>query len=258
MDPNNIGGSAAAGSSTTGPNINLGNSGTPTGQPASGGERISYEQYKELEKKLGSQGQELGEYRQFFQSISPVLDKLDQSPELVQAILDGKVDKELAKAVYDGKVTIQDAEVVTQAYSEVKEDLGDKKYEAMSPDKIADLVDKKVQEVRRELEEKAELGDFQEKTQAFIGNTPDFAEHADKIDKWLDEHDVTDIEVAYWAVKGKLSEEAAKKVAEVAEGERAKDVALNATGGGVYARYAPDGTALIDKLIGGSSNPNEF
>lgn len=77
-------------------------------------------QYEELQTKLGSQGQELGEYRQFFQGISPLLDKLDEQPELVQAIIDGKVNSELAKAAAEGKVQIEDAAIVSKAHEEVK------------------------------------------------------------------------------------------------------------------------------------------
>ena len=200
-------------------------------------------------------GQELGEYRSFFQNVSPLLEKLDQNPELVQAIVDGKIDKQLAQAVIDGRIDVKDAAVVSQASTQVQEALGKQAISAMTPDQIEKLVESKAALIRQEMEEKADLRSFEEKTQKFIESTTDFTEHADEIDKWLDQHDVTDIEVAYWAVKGQLSEAQAKKAAEDAAAERAKDMVLNASGGGVVATTAPDGTPLIDKLVGGPANP---
>ncbi len=42
--------------------------------------------------------EELGEYRQFFAEITPLLEKLDKNPELTKAILKGNITAELAKA----------------------------------------------------------------------------------------------------------------------------------------------------------------
>lgn len=255
INPNEFG-SAPVGSPNA-PAINPNNPGGAAGQ-ANDGAQVDYKtQYEELEKKLGAQGSELGEYRTFFQNISPLLDKLDQSPELVQAIIDGKVDANLAKAAYEGKISIADAAAVSQAATEVKKDLGSE-YKGMSPEEINKLIENKANEIRKEFEEKADLSEFEEKTQRFIASKTDFVEHAPAIDKWLDEHDVTDVEVAYWAVKGKLSEAAATKKAEEEAGEQQKDMMMNAAGGGVTARYAPDGTSIIDKLVAGKANPNVF
>ena len=214
--------------------------------------------YDELEARFGTQGQELGEYRTFFQNIAPLLDKLDQAPELVQAIIDGKVDKEIAQAVMEGRVDVRDAAIVQKANEQVKEKIGEKAYNLATPDSVTKLVEAEVSKVRKEFEEKADLQTFQDYTQKFIEKTPDFQEYANQIDKWLDDHDVADIEVAYYAVKGKLSEENAKKVAETASAERAKEVLANASGGGQTARYSEDGTPLIDKLVSGRPNPNSF
>jgi hypothetical protein len=253
--PNN--GSAPAGS----PNVPAANPnpGAPAGQTLpTGGAIDKAKAYDELETRFGTQGKELGEYRQFFQNIAPLLDKLDQSPEMVQAIVDGKLDKDIAKAVLEGRVDVRDAAAVQAAHDQVKTKLGDKAYEATSPEAIAKMVEDKVDKFRKEFEEKSELGKFQEYTQKFIDNTPDFKDYADEVDKWLDEHDVTDIEVAYYAVKGQMSEAAAKKVAETATAERQKEIILNAGGGGQTAQYAADGSALVDKLISGRPNPNSF
>lgn len=126
----------------------------PTGQPAEGVKKDYQAMHSELENRLGEQGRELGEYRTFFENIAPLLGKLDESPELVQAIVDGKIDQELARAVIDGKITIGDAETVTEAHSQVKEDLGKQKYEKTSTEDINKLVEKKISEVRKDMESK--------------------------------------------------------------------------------------------------------
>ena len=240
--------SAPAGSAANGPNA-------PVGQPTGQGATDYEKSYKELEGKMGGMGQELGEYRTFFQNISPLLEKLDQNPVLVQAIIDGKIDKSLAQAVTEGRINVLDAAVVSQASKEIKSDVGQKVCEAMSPEKISKLVEDKANEIRKELEEKADLRDFETRTQGFIESTGDFAEYAEEIDKWLDTHDVTDIEVAYWAVKGQLSESAAKKIAGQNAIDNAKDVLANASGGGVTAQGGADGVSMIDRLVAGPSNP---
>jgi len=230
----------------------------PAGQTNNGG-AIDYKKaYEEVMPRMGTMGNELGEYRQFFQNIAPLLDKLDQAPELVQAIVDGKLDKDIGKAVLEGRVDIRDAAAVQQAHEQVKAELGKKGYEKATADDITKLVEQQVGKFRKEFEEKQEYASFQEYTQKFIENTPDFQEYADDVDKWLDTHDVTDIEVAYYAVKGKLSETKAKKLAEVAGAERAKEYVANAQGGNNGSQYAADGTPLVDALIAGRPNPNSF
>ena len=230
--------------------------GTPAGETnKTGGDTKNYD---ELAARFGTQGQELGEYRQFFQNIAPLLDKLDQAPELVQAIIDGKVDKNIAQAVMEGRVDVRDAAIVTKAAETVKEKLGTEKFDLSTPEAITKLVQAEASKIRKEFEEKSDLQTFQDYTQKFIEKTPDFQEHAAEIDKWLDSHDVSDIEVAYYAVKGQMSEANAKKAAEVAQGERAREVIANAGGGGNTAQYSEDGTPLIDKLISGQVNPNSF
>lgn len=232
------------------------NQGVPAGQTqGTGGADDNVKAYDELQVRFGQQGQELGEYRQFFQNIAPLLDKLDQAPELVQAIIDGKVDKGIAKAVLENRVDVRDAVVVQQAHDQVKTELGKTAYEAAKPEEITKLVEAQVSKFRREFEEKADLKSFQEYTQKFIEKTPDFQVYAEEIDKWIDAHDVTDVEVAYYAVKGKMSEEAAKKAAETAAADRAKDVVANAAGGGQTATAKVTNTALIDQLISGRPNP---
>lgn len=251
-------GSAPAGSPQTVP-APTPNTGTPAGETGkTGGDTGNAKNYDELATRFGQQGQELGEYRQFFQNIAPLLDKLDQSPELVQAIIDGKIDKGIAQAVMEGRVDVRDAAIVQQAATTVKENLGEKKFDLATPEAIQKLVEAEANKIRKEFEEKADLQTFQDYTQKFIEKTPDFQEYADEVDKWLDTHDVSDIEVAYYAVKGKLSESKAKEVADAAAAERAKDVLANAGGGTQPATYSADGTPLVDRLISGQTNPNSF
>ena len=234
--------------------------GAPAGQGTStGGAVDTSPAYKELERRLGEQGSELGEYRKFYQQIEPLLTKLDQDPTLAQAIVDGKIDKEIAKALIEGRVDIKDAAAVTVAHEQVKTELGAAKYEGMTPEQIEKLVESKVGQVRKDLEEKSDLKTFEEETVAFIKNTPDFEKYSEEIDSWLNTHDVTDIEVAYYAVKGKMSESEAAKEAEEASAAGAKDVLLNAGGGGqTITHVAASDTALVDKLISNRPSVNSY
>lgn len=232
-------------------------SNTPAGQSVdTNGQGFDYEAaYKEIESKFGAQGQELGEYRNFVNQITPLLEKLDANPGLVRAIVDGKIDESLVSAVLEGKITQQDAQVVTKANEQVTAEVGKTDMSQMTPEQVEAMIAAKAEEIRRDMEERAELQTFEQQTQAFIESTPDFVEYAEEIDKWLDTHNIADIEVAYYAVKGQMSSAAAQKVAEEAAAERQKEMMLNASGGGGYATTAPDGTPLIDKLVGGPANP---
>jgi len=226
------------------------------GQPENQGQDATQtEAYKALESKLGEQGQELGEYRQFFQNVSPLLEKLDQNPELVQAILDDKIDSDLAKAVYEGKVTFTDAQAVTEAQKQVEEETTDKEKSTMTEEEINKRIEEKADAIRKEMEEKAELDDFTSQTEEFINNTEDFSEYADEIDKWLDKHDVTDIRVAYYAVKGEMSEAEAKKKAKENRADASREYVENAQGGGDASGDLPESGSTIDDLVGGPSNP---
>lgn len=252
-DATNINGSVPTGSPETGPESNP----TPSGQPGNnnGQAAITPEMYQALERKMGEMGNELGGYREFVTNITPLLEKLDANPELVQAIVDGKIDQELAKSVLEGRVTATDAEAVTTAAKEVAKEVGKKNMESLTPEQVEKLIEEKVNATRASLEEAAELKDFEVRTQSFIESTPDFIQYAEEIDNWLDSHNVSDIEVAYYAVKGQMSTQEAARAAQEAEAERAKEIALNASGGGVNSQTTPDGRPLIDDLVAGPSNP---
>lgn len=242
-----------------------GNMGPANGNAGQPGNAIDYQAlYNELEQKLGDQGRELGEYRTFFEQVAPILDTLDKSPEMVQAIVDGKLTNDLARAAIDGKLTVNDIKSVDKAYAEVKKDLGGKAFKEASTEEISRLVEEKVGEVKKEmqetLKENEDLQNFERHVNDFVERTPDFPEYARDIEQWLSQHDdITDIEVAYYAVKGQLSTREASRAAEQDRAEFAKQQALNAGGGASRASFiAGDEGDMIDQLIAGKSNPNVF
>ena len=53
---------------------------------------ISKSLYLEVEKKLRKKAKEAEEYKQFYLEVSPLVEKLNNNPELVKAILEGKID----------------------------------------------------------------------------------------------------------------------------------------------------------------------
>lgn len=255
-------GSANAGSpiasSVPNPNNPMGGAGQT--QVASVG--VDLAQHKELESLVGRQGAELGEFRKFFSDISPLLDKLDKSPEIVQAIVDGNITAELAKAAMEGKVSIGDAKIVSKAQEEVKKDLGKEGLKNTSSDEVSRLVEEKAKEIKsefqKELKERDDLSAFESSVNDFIARTPDFATYASEIDTWLDNHDVTDIAVAYYAVKGELSEREAKKQAEIDQAEAAKGMAMNQGGGRSAVTHLRGDENVVDTLIASKANPNIF
>lgn len=229
----------------------------------SGGETtpgVDYEkQYKELETKLGQQGTELGQYREFIADITPLLTELNENPELVQAIVAKKLDPSFVKAALEGKLTVAEATAATAAHAEVEAQLGSAGYQSASPEDIAKLVDEKLASKLAELETRNDFKSFEQRTADFMSKTADFAEYADAIDEWTDAHpEISDIEVAYYAVKGKLSEASAIKAAEAAQAEEAKQLMLNAQGGGVHPTQIAAGSDVVDSLIANRRNPNIF
>lgn len=262
MEENKFNGSEASGSPQTAnivPTVNPNSFGGVAGETNSSIDPI---QHKELESLVGKQGVELGEYRKFISEISPLLDKLDKSPEIVQAIIDGNITSELAKAAMEGKVTIGDAEIVNQAAAEVKKELGNEGYKGTSPEEISKLIEDKAKEIKgdiqEELKKRDDLDAFESNVNDFINRTPDFTKYAKEIDTWLDEHDVTDIDVAYYAVKGQLSEKEAQKQADIDKAEAEKNGALNMGGGSGNSTHHISDSNVIDSLISNKANPNSF
>jgi len=263
------------------------NSGSVTTVPAEGGnagqtgtttgELIPKEQYLELEKKLGAQGNELGEsrkeieeYKKFFDDVNPLLAKLDAQPDLVEAILQDKINSDLIKAVSEGKISLEDAKKVSEAHEEVKKEVG-KKYESLDPSVITKLIEEQVLKAMSEkssslekkvmdtLSESDKRREYESKVNDFISKTPDFSQFAPSIDKYLDEHpSIDDIQVAYDAVKGKFLQQEMEKNKEIQAAEEAKRLALNAGGGYSRNTQVINDKSIVDKLIGGVSNPNVF
>lgn len=231
----------------------------PAGQPQQEGEFVPKAQYDELFTKMGQMGNENGEYRQFFDDLSPLLEKLDKSPELAKAFMDEKFNTDLATAIMEGRITVGEAGAIEAATNTVKQQVGMQAFNTSNPEDLSKLVEKEMAKLRAELDQKEELRTFEQRTTEFIASTPDFADYGDKISKWLDDHvDVTDVETAYFAVKGKMSVEEASRAAGNAQAELAKEMAQNAAGGGSSATYIRRDSNVIDSLIAGKSNPNVF
>lgn len=237
-------------------------------------ETVPAEQHKELETKLGQQGKDLGdtkkklgEYEDFFEEITPVLQILNDDPELTKAIVAGKISSDLLESLQKGEVSPKEAEKITQAHEDVKKDLGKEGYKEASKEEVEKMVSTRLEEegskiseqVNKRISESEEKRDFQDGITEFINSTPDFAEHADAVKEWFDEHPAqTDIAVAYEAVKGKSLEGRYKKEEDERAAEAAKDVAANASGGSGQQTGKVSNEELVDKLIGRTSNPNVF
>jgi len=224
--------------------------------------------YKELETKLGTQGNELGELREFYDKISPMLDKLDSQPDLVKAIMNDKISSELVESVLEGKVSTKEAETVSEAHKKVKKELGKSDYAKASPEDIEKLVADKVEEgigkAKKEFDkglssvkEDRDADKFEGQLTSFIEKTPDFADYAEGVQKWFDENPSQyDIKVAYDVVKGRALAAKAEKDDQEADGEAAKDAAGNAGPGGSTKAGVISDEKVIDSLIASKSNPN--
>ena len=228
---------------------------------------IPKEQYEELEEKLGTQGNELGEMRSFFDQVSPLLTKLDESPELLQAILDDKITGDLVKSVAEGNVPTKEAKTVTEAHRVVKKELGDKKYEEATPEKIEKLISEKLEEVTKGMENKFQKGlsDIEEKrafeqgVYDFANSKTDFPEYAEAIEKWFEDNpNQSDIKVAYDSVKGIVLQKKYESEENEKAGEEAKNVAANAGGGESQGTGNIEDKNIVDELIGDVTNPNVF
>jgi len=218
-------------------------------------EVVPKKQYEELESKYG-------EVNSFFEEISPLLDKLDKQPELVRAILDDKITGDLAKAVLEGKVNPQDATIVAKAHEEVKKELG-KDYKTANPQDIEKLISDKLNQLEKNVTERLdqdkEIRDYESEVNNFINTTSDFADYADGISKWFDEHpDQFDIKIAYDAVKGVVMGEKVKELNREGANEEAKNLAANTGGSSSKSSSVIKDKKVIDELISGPTNPNVF
>jgi len=248
-----------------------------TGEPASSTEqkidegkisKVEYDKlksnYEALEKKLGDQGVELGENRELMESLRPLMERLNDHPELITAITSGKLTGELAKAALEGKVTIEEAATVTKAHEEVKKELGKTEYNKTSSEDIEKLVTEKIEALSKKfdsrIDESEEIRRYTDDVRNFLASKGDkYDEYASAIDEWRKEHpDVNDIRVIWDAVVGAEAQKAKSKKDEETAGESAKEVAANATGGSGSQTGVIRDNNLVDQLIAGKSNPNVF
>jgi len=233
---------------------------------------VSKEEYANLEKKLGDNSAELGSLRTFFETVKPLMEKLEEQPDLLDAIVEGKVTAELVQAVEEGKISLEGAKEVIQAHTEVKEELGKEKYEKLSPDAISKMIEQKLEEnikpliermgnseksFNKALKETKKSREFEDRVNDFVKNTPDFQEYAEEISKWLDEHPKQfDVDVAYYAVKGQKTTAEAKKEADEKAAEEAKKIAANAGLGGDKGSSIKSDPELVDSLFADYKSPN--
>ena len=230
--------------------------------------------YVELEKKLGEQGNELGQFREsnkkyeeWFEDTRPLWEELEKQPDLVRAITNGKISSDLVQAVIDGKVSIQEAKDVTEAHEKVKEDLGKTGYDKSTPEQINKLVDSKIKEITTGVEERVKQTltkekmerEYEDKVKDFVRNTQDYADYAIDINKYLELHPtLADIEIAYHAVKGIRLQKDREISIEKEKAEAAKNFATNVSSGGGRSTTIINEPDEVSKYIGKVSNPNKF
>lgn len=230
-------------------------------------------QYEELEKKFGAQGNELGDLRDFYKGIEPILMALEENPALTKALHSGQIDSNTVEAILSGRTTVEDVTKVTEAHDQVKKEMGREAYSRAAKENPAEI-EKRIQDLtsqfKKDLEENNKKifssieqenrrKEFQTYTDNFIASTEDFSDFGEDIAKWLEDHPtVDDIAVAYDAVKGaKLSVE--KKTAmERAVAEKQKEIAANAGGGASQSAHVINNKEISDELIAPSGNPNEL
>lgn len=225
--------------------VNAGSS-VDAGQGSGNGEsKINLEdfvpksQYAELERKLGSQGKELGEARAFITELTPLLDKLDANPEVVEALRDGKLDSDLAKAILEGRIGIVEAQAVAKANEDIKNDMGEAGHAQLSPEELAKQILEKIQpvienvkvELKKDIDEVKDVREFEEEVAKFIASHPDYDDYADAITAYTEEHpEQQDLEMVYHYIKGRAQAAKAAADGEKASVEASKESLPPATG----------------------------
>lgn len=222
--------------------------------------------YKELEAKLGSQGEELGELREkatTLEEVTPVLTVLNNHPDIAKVLLD---DPTLLADVVSGKVDVKNVETISEADKEVKKELGKKEYSQKTPTEIEALIEAKVsaatikseQQTAKKFAELESMQDFSNNLNDFVSNTPDFVEYAEDIEKFMNKTGITNHVVAYDAVKGKALQERYKKEESEHMAEAAKQMAANAGGGSSQSTAKIDKKSAATEYFGNSKNPNSY
>ena len=193
--------------------------------------------------------------------FKPILDKMDDAPQIVRAISSGKLDANLAQAILDGKLNATEAKAVSQAHEEVKKDLGAKSYAAIDPaeleKRVLDRLTPKLAEMKGELESDRNLREAERTDADFIARTPDFQDFADQILKYVDEHDDADnLEDVYNLIKARAIVASQAEARKLQDSEEAKNAALMAGGGQSQRSGTIKDDKLVDQLIRIGGNPN--
>lgn len=230
------------------------------------GETVPKEVYQELFSKFGAQGEEVGKLREVFKLFEPILEKFDESPEIVEAIRSGKLTGDMAKAILENKVTVGEAIAAANATAEVKAEMGEKAFKEADPEliakKVMESIDQKldaklgsVNEKMEKLTSKSEEKDIEN----FIAAHPDI--HQDEeLNKALEEYmdkngDAVPFDQAYFNVKGKLlTEREAKKAADKVA-EESKDATPGAANS---ARTAGEKKQDVSDYVRVDMNTNSF
>jgi len=240
--------------------------------------KVSEEQYKNLEKKLGEQGSELGtlreknkEFETFFDEISPLMEKLEADKDLIGMIVEGKINSKLAKDVLTGKVSKSEAEAVTEAHKEVKKEMGKEAYENADPkeieknllEKLGTMIDEKLgkttEDVNKKLTDAEKRRESEEETKRFANNTPDLKDYVVRISELMKERpNIKRLEDLYNIAVGEHLRKERDEAIKNGDVDKAKDLALNAAGGGSHNTATVSDPSLLDRLIGGNSSPNSF
>jgi hypothetical protein len=193
-------------------------------------------QYEEAEKLIGTQGKELGELRDYFNTADPFLEKITAIPGLVDAIRDDKLDASLVQAILEGKVGVKEAADVQKATDAVAGDVGKDAFNSMKPEEIQKLVEEKLNETVSKLsetiskdvasiKERQDLESALREAAAFVEKTPDFDTYAEEVAKYMDEHPNSSegVEDVYYRIKGKALTQKAIEDQKKAETESLKD-----------------------------------
>lgn len=227
---------------------------------------VSKDQYEQLQEKLGTQGNELGKLREYFEDLEPLMEKMRGNEPLIDAIYADKITPEVAQAILEGKVSTEAATKVTQANEEVKQELGKKEYDKRTPEEIEALITKKVEEkfaleskaLHAKIDSREEERVFTERIEKFVATTPDYPDYAGDIVKFFEEHpDQSDIVIAYKAVKS----DRLQKELEARDGKDAaayaKELAMNNAGMDSRGKGGPaSGGISFEDLVETRVNPN--
>jgi len=258
------------------PNMLGGEAGDPSANNSSKDEEtVPKTQYTELEKKIGEQGNELGEsrgkvkeYEQYFDDISPLMEKLSVDKELIGYITRGEINSKMIEGVLQGKIPEKEATEVTKAHDEVKKEMGKEEYAKASTEDVEKRITEKLKDVDdkfskmeqsfdTKLADSEQLREYEKKVETFASNTPDLKEYLPRINELMEEHkEISDIKIFYQIAKGEKLEKNIKEEEEKNKSEEEKLMAANLGGGNSYGTVEINDPNVANQLIGNSSNPN--